>query len=132
MKENSDPFLVLVADHSPIIRDRLGDMLRKLPGVDLVTEAATAADALCLIRNVRIDLVVLDVTLPVGGGMEVLRQMREEGFRMRVILLAEHPVVDYEPKAREYGVTAVLDKAQEILQVAELTRTIAIPGTRQF
>ncbi len=78
-----DPLLVLVADDSPVVRDRLADLLRKLPCVGMVTEAATAADALCLTRNVRVDLAIVDVMLRDGGGMEVLRQMREEGFRPR-------------------------------------------------
>ena len=67
----------LVDDHE-VVRCGLVEMLAHSPGLEVVGEAATAAQALARIRAVRPDVVLLDVRLPDGDGPSVCRQLRAE------------------------------------------------------
>ena len=63
---------ILIVDDSATIRDRLREMLSILPGVERVDTAATASDARRCLESAPPDVVVLDIHLPQGSGIEVL------------------------------------------------------------
>lgn len=76
---------IVVADDHPIFRDGLRRLLESEPGFEVVGEAADGRDAVRVVRETRPDVVLLDVSMPVAGGLETLD---EGGFdEARVILL---------------------------------------------
>jgi two-component system, OmpR family, response regulator len=76
---------LLVVDDEPFLRDAVAESLRFL-GFE-VTTAATGGDALRLAREHAFDLVVLDVLLPDTDGFNVVRRLRQDGYRVPVIFL---------------------------------------------
>jgi FixJ family two-component response regulator len=66
--------------------------------------------------------VVLDINMPGGSGLDVLRWMREERIRAVVIVLTNFAFTEYEQKARAYGATAFLNKSYEFMKVVDLVR----------
>jgi two-component system OmpR family response regulator len=81
----SDAARVLVVDDQPNIVDMVATVLRFNGFV--VSTAQTAAEALAVVGAEPPDLVVLDVMLPDGDGLEVCRRLREDGHRMGVVFL---------------------------------------------
>src|SRR5918997_3938358 len=82
---SAGPRVVLVDDHA-LFRAGVRSELDWL--VDLVGDAATVADAVALIRATEPDVVLLDVHMPDGGGLEVLRQVAAEATATQFLALS--------------------------------------------
>ena len=77
---------ILLADDHPMIRTALEVLLRD-SDYDIVGMAGTADEALSEIERLKPEILLLDVQMPGGGGMEVLRRMPANGAKARVIVL---------------------------------------------
>ena len=77
---------VLLADDHPMIRTAL-DVLLRDSAFDIVGMAGTGKEALAAVEQLSPDILLLDLSMPGGSGMEVLRQVRSEPGPMKVILL---------------------------------------------
>ena len=121
---------VVIVDDSVEIRERVAERLQEIPGVEIAGQAATVADALNAVRQLRPDVMILDLRLPDGNGLEVLRIMQREQIPTRVIVLTSFPYPQYEQRARAAGAYAFLNKAKEFGRVAELVRSL-LPGSGQ-
>ena len=79
----------LVDDHE-LVRRGISDLLSAQPDIDVVGEAATAAQARARIRATTPDVVILDVRLPDGSGIDVCRDVRSESPTTRCIILTAY------------------------------------------
>jgi two-component system, NarL family, response regulator DevR len=82
---------LLVVDDHEVVRQGLVAMLERRPGFQVVAEAGTAADAIEMARRHQPDLVVMDVRLPDGSGIEACREIRAEMPNTRVVILTSYP-----------------------------------------
>ena len=121
---------VMIVDDSVEIQERLAARLREIPGVEIAGQVATVAEALRAVRELRPDVMILDLRLPDGSGLEVLRVMQRERIPTRVIVLTNFPHPQYEQRARAAGAYAFLNKAKEFSRVAALVRSL-LPGSGQ-
>ncbi len=78
---------VLIVDDHPMFRMGLAAALAEMDGIELVGEAERAGDVLALVEAARPDVVLLDVRLPDGSGLEVNRALAEHHPDVKVILL---------------------------------------------
>ena len=62
---------VFIADDSLIVREHLVTMLDELTGVEIVGQAETGAEAISSIKNLQPDVVILDIRMPDGNGIDV-------------------------------------------------------------
>lgn len=80
--------LLLIDDH-PLFRDGMQSLLRRLHPEVQILEAGTCAAGVCtVIENPDIDLVLLDLELPDGNGMEALAKVRESHAEIPVVVLS--------------------------------------------
>jgi DNA-binding NarL/FixJ family response regulator len=70
-----DRIRVLVVDDHPVFRLGMGALLRSLPGIELVGEAATGAEALAVATDTRPDVVLMDLDLGADSGVETTREL---------------------------------------------------------
>jgi two-component system nitrate/nitrite response regulator NarP len=77
---------ILIADDHPMIRTAIEVLLRDT-GLTIVGSATTGEEAMRSLEELRPDVLLLDLQMPEGSGMDVLRQVRSDGMRMRVVLL---------------------------------------------
>ena len=80
---------MLVDDHD-VVREGLRSLLRRAPEIEVVGEAGTAALALTEAARLQPDVVVLDVRLPDGSGVEVCREIRSARPETRVLMLTSY------------------------------------------
>jgi len=82
---------LLVVDDHEVVRQGLVAMIGRRPGFQVVAEAGTAAESVELARRYQPDLVVMDVRLPDGSGIEACREIRAELPNTRVVILTSYP-----------------------------------------
>jgi two-component system nitrate/nitrite response regulator NarL len=103
---------ILIADDHPIFRDGLRRLLEDEPGLRVVGEAFDGAEAVRLARQLRPDVLLLDLAMPRVSGMEALRKLSGTRSSLRIILLtaaiAEREVV----QALALGVHGLVMKSQ--------------------
>ena len=85
------PLRLLVVDDHEVVRQGLVAMLARRPNFQVAAEAGTAADAVELARRFRPDLVIMDVRLPDGSGIEACREIRAEMPETKVVILTSYP-----------------------------------------
>jgi two-component system LytT family response regulator len=95
---------VLLADDEPIARRRLVRFLRAEPGVEIVAECATGADALSALQEKRVDVAILDVQLPDKDGLRVVAEFGAERMPAVIFVTAydEYAVRAFEVQALDY------------------------------
>jgi len=85
------PLRLLVVDDHEVVREGLVALLSRREDFQVVAEAGTVADALTAARRFEPDLVVMDVRLPDGSGIEACREIRAELPKTRVVMLTSYP-----------------------------------------
>ncbi len=88
------PLRLLLVDDHEVVRQGLAALLARRPAFQVVAEAGTVVDALAAARRLRPDLVVMDVRLPDGTGIEACRDIRAEMPETRVVMLTSYPDED--------------------------------------
>ena len=85
------PLRLLVVDDHEVVRQGLVALLDRRAGFEVVAEAGTAAEAVEQARRYEPDIVVMDVRLPDGSGVEACREIRAERPSTRVVMLTSYP-----------------------------------------
>ena len=78
---------VLIVDDHPIVRQGLHTFLSSRPGIDVVGEAGDGGEAVAEASRLDPDVVLLDLVMPRGAGLDAIRRLRAAGERPRVIVL---------------------------------------------
>jgi DNA-binding NarL/FixJ family response regulator len=85
------PLTLLVVDDHEVVRQGLVALLGRRPGFQVVAEAGTVTEAIEAAQRFRPDLVIMDVRLPDGSGIEACREIRAELPDTRVVILTSYP-----------------------------------------
>lgn len=100
------PIRLAIVDDSELVRAGLQSLLNGAPGIELCGEASNAAGALALCRRENPHVVLLDIHLPDGNGIDVCRALLADGSETRVLFLtssSEQNVVDEAIRAGAHG-----------------------------
>jgi two-component system response regulator DevR len=85
------PLRLLVVDDHEVVRQGLVSLLQRREGFQVVAQAGTVAEAIGAAERYQPDLVVMDVRLPDGSGIEAAREIRAEHPDTRVLMLTSYP-----------------------------------------
>jgi DNA-binding NarL/FixJ family response regulator len=85
------PLRVLIVDDHEVVRQGLVALLSRRDGFEVVAEGGTVGEAIANARRFEPDLVVLDVRLPDGSGIEACREIRSEFPDTKVVMLTSYP-----------------------------------------
>ena len=88
------PLSLLIVDDHEVVRQGLVALLDRRAGFQVVAEAGTVAEAVEQARRFEPDIVVMDVRLPDGSGIEACREIRAEMPDTRVVMLTSYPDED--------------------------------------
>ncbi len=115
---------MLVDDHT-IVREGIRHVLTATPGVEVVAEAGDGEAALRLAAETRPDIVVLDLSLPGAGGLEVTARLRQSLPDIRVLILSVHDHPEYVLGAVRAGAQGYLRKDTSPAELREGLRAVA-------
>ncbi len=119
---------VFVVDDSSVIRDRLKRLLGEAPEVRVVGEAGDAQGAIAAILEQKPDVVLLDLHLLDGNGIDVLHRLKQEPAAPAVIILTDYPYPEYRKLCLAAGADFFFVKSTEFEKVVpalqQLTRQV--------
>ncbi len=111
---------VLLVDDSLIVRERLVAILDELAGIEIVGQAENVSEAINLIKQLQPDVVILDIRMPGGSGIEVLHHIKQRGVGVMVIILTNYSFPEYRQRCLNAGADFFLDKSTEFDQIPAL------------
>jgi DNA-binding NarL/FixJ family response regulator len=104
---------VFLVEDAPLLRSRLETLIASIPGGRTIGHAEGADDAIAAILAQRPDVVVLDLHLRQGSGLDVLREIAKAGVRTAVYVLTNYPEESYRRLASKLGARGFFDKSKE-------------------
>ena len=118
---------VYLVEDSPLVSERLLEMLAEVPGVRVTGCAARADEAIRCILAERPDIVVLDIRLEQGSGFDVLRALHERAPQIEVYMLSGFASDPYRHLAARLGARGFFDKSTEFTRVRDAVAARAAP-----
>jgi len=110
LRMNTDKARILLADDHAILRAGLKLLLDAQPDMEVVGEASNGARALAMAEELRPDLILLDLTMPGLGGLDVLRSLKDIAPGSRVLVLTMHDDRSYLQQALALGAAGYVVK----------------------
>jgi DNA-binding NarL/FixJ family response regulator len=122
---NSKKIRVLTADDHPMMRESLGFILEKQSDICLVGDAANGAEAIAKASELRPDVILMDLQMPVVDGLEAITVLRELHLDSRTIVLTTYPGDARAARALALGATAYILKSAPSSQILSVIRAAA-------
>jgi len=119
--------IVLVDDH-PIVRAGFKQLLGLEPGWSVVAEVGSARDLAAWLLNSHCDVLVLDLSLPDGDGLVMIRQLLAQRPEMAIVVLSMHDNDLYVQDALSAGARGYVTKRSAPDELVEAIRTVAGGG----
>lgn len=116
---------VLIVDDHAIVRAGLQQILADVPDMVVGGEAESAQEALDKVRDHRWDVVVLDLSLPDHGGIEVLQTLCNQPKAPPVLILSVHDEEQYGPRLLRMGAAGYLNKRSAPQELVTAIRRVA-------
>jgi DNA-binding NarL/FixJ family response regulator len=113
------PARLLIVDDHDLIRESTRLMLEGEPDLEVVGEAVNGRHALELCRQLRPDLVLMDVRMPDMDGLTATREIKKEMPAISVLMVSAYESEDYRREAARAGATAYILKDAERHQLLE-------------
>lgn len=126
---------ILVVDDHTLVRDGLCRLLEGEPGLQVIGTAGTGRDAICLCRDLRPDVVLLDYGLPDLDGLEVTRQIAAQNTGTRILILTMHENEEYAMRVMRAGATGFVVKGastEELLTAVRKVRAGTVHVTQSI
>jgi DNA-binding NarL/FixJ family response regulator len=125
MNKEEPSIRILLADDHQLVRAGICSLLEKIPGVEVVAEASNGREALELVRSQLPDLVLMDVAMPVLGGIETLSRITKKFPRTKVVILSAYATEDYVSRAFHAGAAGYLLKYAATVELEMAIRSVA-------
>ncbi len=119
--------LLMVDDHT-IVRDGLRRVLNGACADWRITEAGTGFQALECLRQQRIDLAIVDLSMPGMSGLDLIRRIRAEHDGVRVLVLSMHAEEQYALRAFKAGANGYVTKDSAAAELVSAVRRVAAGG----
>lgn len=121
---------VLLVEDSVPIRHRLVSLFCESPRVRIVGEAGSLDEAIFLLRLTRPDAAVLDMELPDGNGLQLVRVLRDQHPECHILVLTGYDLPEIRQYCAELGVSDFFNKSREFERAARRLHTLAESKTQ--
>jgi DNA-binding NarL/FixJ family response regulator len=123
-----DKIKVIIADDHAILRKGLIQVISETPDMTVMGEAGGGVELMQKIRELDLDVVVMDVEMPEKSGWDVIVELKRERPKLPVIILSIFPEEDYAIKFLKAGAAGYLNKASAPELLVEAIRKVAFGG----
>jgi DNA-binding NarL/FixJ family response regulator len=114
---------VLVVDDHTIVRDGISALLALSMDIEVVGEAANGSEALEMVKKLKPDVVLMDIAMPIMGGLEATRRICKE-FQTKVLILTQYDDKEYVFPVIEAGASGFISKVAASSELASGIRSV--------
>ncbi len=119
------PLSVFLVDDSALVREKLSALLALQPQIEISGEAEDVPQAIAAIAALRPDVVILDLSMPGGNGLDVLRAVKASAPATVVIIMTMHPYRELGARCLEAGADFYFEKG---IEFERLSAVLAVLG----
>lgn len=119
---------VVIADDHTIVREGLKQILLTDPEIRIVGEARDGLEVVSCVRELDFDLLLLDMSMPKKSGIELIKQIKGEKPKLRMLVLSMHEEQQYAIRAIKSGASGYLTKESAPAQLLSAIRKVAAGG----
>ena len=120
---------VIVVDDHDVVRQGVRLIVKGHPDWDVVGEATDGFEALVKIESLKPDLVILDISMPRKGGLDVIRDLSEKGIQAKILILTMHDSKDLAERVQESGASGFVVKTSAARDLIPAMKAIFEGGT---
>ena len=116
---------VILCDDHAVVRRGIRDTLADAVDMEVVGEAGSYAEVREALRTTPCDVLVLDLSLPGRGGLEVLASLKDSDLAVRVLIVSMYPEDQYAIRCLRAGAQGYVNKAGDPAEMVSAVRTVA-------
>ena len=119
---------IVVADDHTIVREGLKQLLSAAPDLSVIGEAQNGHEVIERVRALDFEVLLLDMSMPGKSGIELIKQVRAEKPKLRILVLSMHEEEQYAVRAIRAGAAGYLTKDSASAQLVSAIRKVAGGG----
>ena len=119
---------IVIADDHAIVREGLKRIVGEAGDLEVVDEACDGTEVQRVVREREFDVLVLDLSMPGRSGMELIKLVKAEKPRLRILVLSMHQEMQYAVRAIKSGASGYLTKESAPAELEQALRKIAAGG----
>ncbi|MGB8953519.1 MAG: response regulator transcription factor [Candidatus Aminicenantales bacterium] len=116
---------LFIAEDSELMCSRLVQILSEIDDVEIMGVAFNASDAFHYIRKTCPDVAILDICMPDGNGIDILKKIRECEYSTKVIMFTYYPYPQYKKRCIQWGADYFFDIYTEFEQMLQVVKGLA-------
>lgn len=116
---------ILIVDHHTVVREGLKQILSVVPEFLVVAEASTGLEAIRTSRQIALDVIILEISLPDKNGLDVLKQIKKENPDFAIVVLSGLKEEQYAVRALKAGASGFLSKHDSAQQIVDALKIVA-------
>ena len=120
---------ILIADDAAMLRQRMTNLLSRLTGIDAIVEAHDCASTLAAIDGDAPDIVLLDLRMPDGSGLDVLRSLQGREQRPHIVILTTWGDPDVRQLCMDAGADGFFEKGTGVMGAVAAVEAFAAGAT---
>ena len=119
---------ILIVDDHPLVRRGVADLLAKESSWEICGEASDGAQAFERASELNPDLILLDISMPDGRGLETARRIRQEIPHVKILMMSHHDPAQFLQSAIACGADGCIDKSRLALDLIGMIGNLQAPA----
>ena len=115
---------ILLVDNNPLFLSALRNLLDTIQGIDIVGEARDGVEGVLLAKELRPDLLLLDIAMPKMTGLDVALRMQSWSQAPKILFLTMHGDAYYQDAARDLGAIGVVGKTDLVADLLPMIQRL--------
>lgn len=123
-RPHCDKVHIMIVDEHASVRKGMGDVLALEPDLELTWKAGDLSSALEILNDCNPDIVLVDLSLQRGEGLELIKNLRLRRPDTKILVLSVHDEVRYAELARRAGAEGFVDKGRSTGEILRVIRSL--------